>query len=326
MNILITSASRKVGLVNAFKGALKKLGNGKVVAVDISYDSAALYTADMSFIVPRSDSDNFLKVIEKICISNNIKLIIPTRDEELLVFSKNKSYFKNIGIDIMVSDYEVINICQDKFKFIQYCYENNFKTPITYNIEEAKNDSSIYPLFIKGRYGKSSKNVFKVESYMELVSILKIVKEPIIQQYIESKEFTIDLFADFDGNVISVVPRERINTFGGESIIGKTFKNRILQEQAAKLSTSLGLIGHNTIQCFFDGTEVNFIEVNPRFGGGATISILAGADSPYYLLKLLNGENVEKSYDNFIDGFKVMRYIEDVVISEEACRGVKKID
>jgi carbamoyl-phosphate synthase large subunit len=181
-------------------------------------------------------------------------------------------------------------------------------------------------LFVKGRFGKASKNVFKIENNMELESILKVVKEPIIQQYIESKEFTIDLFADFYGNVLSVVPRERINIFGGESIVGTTFKNIILQNQAARLSESLGLIGHNTIQCFFNGIDVNFIEVNPRYGGGATISILAGADSPYYLLKLLNGEKVEKSYENFADGFKVMRYIEDVIISDEACRGVKKID
>ena len=326
MNILITSASRKVGLINAFKRALKKFGNGKVVAVDINADSAALYSADISHIVPKSDSEDFLKVIEEICISNSIGLIIPTRDEELITFSKNIAHFKKIGIEIMVSDFEAINLCLDKYSFIRFCNENNFNTPKTYNIEEARHNPSIYPLFIKERFGKSSKNVFKIDNYKEIECILNFIKEPIIQQYIYNPEYTIDLFADFQGNVISVVPRERIITFGGESIVGRTVKNKTLQDETTRLANSLGLVGHNTIQCFFDGVDVKFIEVNPRFGGGATISILAGADTPFYLIRLLNGEKIEKSLNNFIDGFKVMRYIEDIIVPDEASKGVKRID
>ena len=38
--------------------------------------------------------------------------------------------------------------------------------------------------------------------------------------------------------------------------------------------------------------ENYYIEINPRYGGGAPLSIKAGADSAIAMLKILNGEKV----------------------------------
>ena len=43
-----------------------------------------------------------------------------------------------------------------------------------------------------------------------------------------AKEYTIDVLCDKSGNEIAIIPRERIYTPGGISVIGKTKKDNYL--------------------------------------------------------------------------------------------------
>lgn len=314
MNILITSASRKVSLIKSFKDALKKEGGGKVIATDFSPFSAALYFSDSFYLTPKDSDPLFIAKLLVFCKKHQIKLIVPTRDEELIIFAENKEKFKKIGTEIMVSSPVTVDICSDKLKFLNFCKENNFDSPKVYQLSDIKNKKTKLPVFLNDRFGKGSKNAFKVKNFDELKAFLKIIKNPIIVDYIDEKEYTIDLFADFDGNVISVVPRERIGVFGGESFIGKTVKNEILMDLAIKIANKLKLIGHNTIQCFFDGKTVKFIEVNPRYGGGASLGFAAGADTPRFLIKILKGDTITSQIGRFKNGLVMMRYAKDFFI------------
>ena len=312
-NILITSASRKVSLVRNFK---KALGNqGKIIAADINPESPALYFADDYLIVPRSDDPNFIKFIVDFCKNNSIKLIIPTRDEELSLFSKNKDIFDDIGIKIMVSDVETIQICQDKKKFINFCKNNGFGIPKTY-VDVNSINREDFPLFLKPVVGKSGVDTFKVDSFDNLNEILSKENDFIIQECVEAPEYTIDLFADFEGNVISVVPRQRVHVWGGESLITKTVKKKLVIEESVRLAEMLKLKGHNTIQCFFDGKNIKFIEVNPRFGGAASISFEAGANSAEFLIKLLNNEELKSQIGIYKEDLVSLRFVEDYFIDE----------
>ena len=61
LNILISSAGRRVALVKAFRKALRSLSmTGRVVAIDISRTAPALYAADSAYVVPRVDDEGFL--------------------------------------------------------------------------------------------------------------------------------------------------------------------------------------------------------------------------------------------------------------------------
>lgn len=313
-NILITSASRKVSLVRNFKKALGS--NGKIIAADINPESPALYFADDYVIVPRSDNPNFINFITDFCKKKEIKLIIPTRDEELILFSKNKKIFDEIDVKIMVSDVETIEICQDKEKFIDFCEKNGFGIPNTYKNPELITEWD-FPLFLKPVIGKSGVDTFKVESFDNLNEILSKNNDFIIQECVDAPEYTIDLFADFEGNVISAVPRQRVYVWGGESLVTKTVKNEKIIEESVRLSQTLKLKGHNTIQCFFDGKNIKFIEINPRFGGAASISFEAGANSAKFLIKLLNNEKLESQIGDFEDNLLSLRFVEDYFISKD---------
>lgn len=317
VNILITSVSRKVWLVKAFKDALKQEGiDGKVISADINSLSAGLYMSDKHYLIPPSTEQNFIPVILKICKKDNIKLLIPTRDGELLLFAKNKEKFKKQGTYVIVSNPEVIEICNNKYSFYQFLLKNNIPTPKTYLSEQIDFSSAHYPLLVKSRYGSGSKSVFKVENEEELKFFINYVPNPVIQEFANGKEYTIDLLTDFNGKVLTVVPRERIETFCGESYKGKTIKDIKMIEYAKNLAEKLGTIGHITIQCIKNDAGIKFIEINPRFGGGAILGIKSGANTPLLILRLINGKKLKPQIGEFKENLIMLRYTKDLFIQD----------
>jgi carbamoyl-phosphate synthase large subunit len=314
MNVLITSASRKVGLIKAFQRALAEEDGGQVIAIDANPRSAALYFADKGYIVPSGLDQDFLTAVQNICQEHDIRLLIPTRDEELPFFAALRESFEHVGVTIMVPEQGVVRICQDKHLFINFCLEHGFLVPKTYEIPRG---IPKFPVFVKERFGKGSKWVFRVETASELDNLLLRLKDPIIQEYIEAPEYTVDLFADFSGLVLSVVPRERLSVFGGESFIGRTCKNWDIIQEAIQLAQALGLVGHNTIQCFWHEGRVKFIEVNPRYGGGAHLGFAAGAFTPRMLVRLILGKEVKPCIGEFEDRYYMLRYTEDLFLREQ---------
>ncbi|MBC7261122.1 MAG: ATP-grasp domain-containing protein, partial [Chloroflexi bacterium] len=182
-----------------------------------------------------------------------------------------------------------------------------------------------FPVFVKERFGKGSKWAFRVEFQQDLDYLLLRLNEPIIQEYVEAPEYTVDLFADFSGRVLTVVPRERLSIFGGESFIGRTCKNWDIIHEAIRLARALRLIGHNTIQCFWHEGRVKFIEVNPRYGGAASLAFAAGAFTPRLLLRLVMGKEVKPAIGEFEDGYLMLRYTEDLFLDEQGVNRIERL-
>ena len=103
-------------MCNIFK---KNLTVGKIVATDYSPLAPALYEADHYYIVPRIDSENYLNVILNICRENEIKAVLSLIDPELSILAKNKEMFL-IGVIPIVSDYEVVELCFDKYRMADF--------------------------------------------------------------------------------------------------------------------------------------------------------------------------------------------------------------
>ena len=314
LNILLTSVGRRVALVNSFKRALEGRGlKGKIVSVDANPLASGLYLSDDHYIVPKVSDDEYIPTLLKICGEHEIGLLIPLIDTELLPLARNKRRFEQAGIKVVVSEPKVIEVCADKYSTYQFFHRNNIPTLKVFSKEEALL-SSTYPLFIKPRYGSASINTFPVRNEKELSFFLDYIPEAIIQEYSPGKEYTLDVLADFEGNVVRVVPRERIETRGGETTKGITVKDRRLIEWGKRITEALGAIGPVNIQCFVADEAVRFTEVNPRFAGGLPLSLAAGANYPLLLIKMALGEKVEGSIDEFEEGLIMLRYDDAVFV------------
>lgn len=324
INILFLSAGRRVELIRSFRKASKEYGvKSKLVAADISLTAPAIYFADLYHIVPKISEEGFIESIIDICLKEDIKLIVPTIDTELSVLSKNKQRIEEkTKAKALVSDERVIEICRNKYYTQVFFESNGFGTPkLITDIEQGKGNLK-YPLFIKPLDGSSSINAFKVNNEFELNFFREYIKNPILQEFVDGEEFTVDAFLDFDSNPITIVPRKRLATRNGEISKGLIVKDIEIITETKKLLEVLKPIGHITIQCLKTEKGIRFIEINPRFGGGAPMSIMVGANTPLNLYKLLNGESLSYNED-YMDNVLALRFDDAIYLDS---RGIVLYD
>ena len=317
-NVLVLSAGRRVELINCFKNARDKIGvRGNIVAADCSELAPAMYFADMNEIVPRiSEGEAYIDSIIDICNRLDISLVVPTIDTELLLLAENREKIESeTNAKVLISDYRVIDICRNKKNTQKFMEENGFLVPRMLTDEEMDNGELSFPLFIKPLDGSSSINAFKVNNKEELDTYRKLIDKPIVQEFMEGTEFTVDVFLDFDSNVITCVPRVRLATRSGEIAKGLIVRDKEIVEDVLKLMKVLQPIGHITVQCMKTKRGIEYIEINPRFGGGAPMSIMAGADSCANLYRLLAGEKLTYNED-YRDNLTFLRFDQSIMLNE----------
>lgn len=317
INILILSAGRRIELVQSFQKAAKRLKiKSNIVAGDCSKTAPAMYFAEKKAILPRINEPNYIEEIINICKHEKVEVIIPTIDTDLLLLSEEKERIeKESGAKVLISSSEVISICRDKIRTQIFMEANGFGIPKMYLEEELDTGDLHFPLFIKPKSGSSSINTFKVNNYEELTTYRLLVKDPIVQSYIEGDEFTVDVFLDFDGNLITIVPRLRMATRSGEISKGKIIKDEEIINDIKRLVKVLNPIGHITVQLMKTNKGIEYIEINPRFGGGAPMSIQSGADSCENIYRLLMGEKLFYN-DNYRDNITFLRYDNSICLDE----------
>ena len=159
MNILFTCAGRRNYLINYFKSALN--GHGKVVAVDMQLSAPALVDADVAKVVPSIYDENYISSIIAIVQEQNINAIISLNDLELPILAENKEKLEILGVKVLISPENVIDICFDKWKTYHFFKENGINTPLTFiNIATAKKalekNELKFPLIVKPRWGSAS--------------------------------------------------------------------------------------------------------------------------------------------------------------------------
>ncbi len=275
MNIIITSIGRRVQLIEHFRETFT------VIGVDASSQNAARYFVDRFFVIPRCDEEAYISEMLRIAIENDVKIILPLYEREFEILCDNRSLFEENGIRILLSDREVIDICNNKLATQEFFDREGILAPRL---------TSCAPAVVKPVNGMGSKDVFIVEIDEELEAA-KVLShnDYIIQEKIKGIEYTIDVLCDFCGNVVAVVPRVRLEVRSGEVAKSITERNEEVinktVELIAKLNTYGKVIGPITVQCFVTQGEkavadnkVVFLEINPRVGGGVPLTFEAGVN------------------------------------------------
>lgn len=316
-NVLLLSSGRRVELVQCFQRALERVSpNSKVVAADAQPLAPSLYFADASVVLPKINEASYKDELIKVLNDFEIQLVIPTIDPELPVLARIKREIEaETNAFVMVAQPWVVDICNDKELTHNHIVENGLLSPKLFDLGGQVEEEN-FPLMLKPKSGSSSIGVNVVHNQQELDFLVPKTNEPMLQELVEGEEYTADCFADFDGNVISVVPRLRIATRGGEILKGRIAKDPAIIEAVQELLRTLPIPGHSTVQCFKTGRGIEFIEINPRFGGGAPMSIVAGADSCERLVKLIDGESLE--YDeSYQDGLTFLRFDQSIALNDD---------
>ena len=310
LNILLTSVGRRSYLVKYFKEAL--VGRGMVHAANSSAVSPAFLMADKTVVTPLIYDSSYIDFLISYCKDNDIHVIISLFDVDLLVLAQHKQTFRDNGIQVIVSDEEVVSICNDKWSTYQFLIRNNFHAPLTFvSLDDAiiglREKRVSFPLILKPRWGMGSIGVYEACNDEELCCLYKKIKRDIqntylkyessktpdccvlIQEKIKGQEYGLDVINDLDGKYINTSVKMKYAMRSGETDCAVTKDNPKLKEIGERIGKALHHIANLDVDVFDVEGVPYVLEMNARFGGGYPFSHVAGVNLPLAIVNWILG-------------------------------------
>lgn len=313
MNILFTCAGRRTYLLKYFKENLSE--GDKVVATDMQLSAPALQAADVKIQVPAVYDPNYVDITLNICKEQQIDVLLSLNDLELPILAENKARFETLGVKVVVSEPEVIDICFDKYKTAQWVESLGLNAPKTYvRLEDAKKALAAgeisFPLFMKPRWGSGSIGLESIADMEELDIyyhlLFKKIKKTIlatasvgdeyimIQEKLTGAEFGLDIMNDLEGNNVGVSVKQKLAMRAGETDKAVTCDLPEVREMGRKIGRALKHIGNLDVDIMQRANgDYCVLELNPRFGGGYPFSYEAGVNMPKAIIAWAKGETVD---------------------------------
>lgn len=315
MNILFTCAGRRTYLLKYFKENM--LSGDKVVATDMQLSAPALQVADVKMHVPAVYDPKYIDITLDICKEHHIDALISLNDLELPILAEQKARFEDLGVKVIVSDPQVIDICFDKYKTALWVSELGLNAPKTYiRLADAKaalaSSEICFPLFLKPRWGSGSIGLETVEDMEELDIVygllFKKIKKTIlatasvgdeyimIQEKLTGKEYGLDVMNDLEGNNVAVSVKQKLAMRAGETDKAITVDLPEVRKMGGIIGRNLKHIGNLDVDIMQRANgDYCVLELNPRFGGGFPFSYETGVNLPKAIMMWLRGENVDES-------------------------------
>jgi carbamoyl-phosphate synthase large subunit len=315
VNILLTSAGRRVELLRILETDLRELTGGMVVAADASADAPCMHLAARAVQVPRLDDAEFASALLATIREHRIGLVVPTIDTELPVLDGLRADIEACGARVLLSGPQTIAIAGDKLETHRFLQEAELPHPRQWSAESVQGviHELDYPVFVKPRHGSASIGVVLVRSEQHLRAILEL--DLLVQELASGQEFTVDVWVDEGGMVSSCVARRRISVRGGEVEQGVTEHRADVLDAAARVAQALpDAFGPLTVQVFADGDEVRIIEINARYGGGFPLTWAAGARTTRWAIQFGCGLRPAPDALAWDSGVKMLRYDESIFL------------
>ena len=320
MNILVLSAGTRNKIIQYFKKELN--GIGKVIATDCSNLAPAIYEADKFYITSRIDEEDYLESILDICAKEKIDTLYTLIDPEISLISKNIDKFKAIGVQPIVSDYDKVEMCFDKYEMYKFLKGNNFKTAKSYIDKEEfykdlDNGNITFPVFVKPVKGSASLNINKVTSKEELEVLWQQADNLMIQEFMNGQEYGADVYIDMiSKEPVAIFVKKKIKMRAGETDKSVSFKDEKLFSLITEFVKKAGFNGIIDIDIFDVNGEYYISEVNPRFGGGYPHAFESGVNVPSMIINNINGVQNEVQIGNYDEGIYMMKYNEVKIMKE----------
>ncbi len=314
MNILILSAGTRNKVVQYFKKELE--GRGRVIATDCSNLAPAVYDADAFYLVPRITAPEYMDVILDICKKEKITGVFSLIDPELSMLAKERERFLALGATPIISDYDLVETCFDKYRMYELLCKMQIPTGKCYTDKErfyqaAANGEITYPVFVKPVRGSASLHINKVGGPEEIEVLYGLHEDLMIQEYMDGQEYGADVYIDMiSGKCTSIFVKKKVKMRAGETDKSVSFKDERLFELIRGFVEQCGFRGMIDIDIFEIGGEYYISEVNPRFGGGYPHAYACGVNMAASVLRNLEGQENKAEIGNYLENICMMKYNE----------------
>lgn len=310
INIMMLGGARRVSMAELFKRSGERIGREvNIVSYELMEQVPIALVAKVVVGLRWSDP-NVVADIVKVAKEYEIDIILPFVDGAIEIASKVKTHLPDVFIP--VGDFETNSTMFDKVSAARAFEKAGIPIPKTYTAINAK-----MPAIAKPRRGSASRGIKIFHTLDELMQ-LENLSDYLVQEYLENKdEYTVDCYVSQAGEILTVVPRVRLEVMGGEVTRTITCRNATLDKLSREVIEKFRLRGPVTLQFLHDIDRNRFLlmEVNPRLGGGVVCSIYAGAPITDYILDESRGITL-KPCDDWAYNTLMARYQKEAIFYE----------
>lgn len=318
INFLILAAGTRNKIVQYFNKTFD--GVGTVVATDASELGPAIYDADKYYIVPPISQPDYIDRILEICIKEHISGVLSLIDPELSLLAKNEKRFKEIGVTIIGSSYDLCEMSLDKMKMYEWLKSHDYKCARSWmdknDFYKAVDAGEVsFPVFVKPYRGSASISISKAYDKETVDLLFAHDNDLMVQEFMDGQEIGADVYIDLiSGEVVSVFTKKKIKMRAGETDKAVSFKDPLLFRLIERFVREAGYVGQIDIDIFDINGGYYISEVNPRFGGGYPHAYECGVDHMKLILNNLRGVENPINIGAYDEGVYMMKYNEVKIV------------
>ena len=244
-------------------------------------------------IISKADSQGYIESISALIDKYSIDIVYICSEHELLCIA---DYFEKIPGEIrsrlVIIPIEVISICRDKYKTVQFLKDNKFPYPYSKIYDKSISIDILlkdfkFPLIVKKISDCGSKYLHIIKNAKEFKEIAHLDNTYMIQEYIFGVEYTNAVYRDTFSDDIHVITLER-SLKDGMSYEAKVIFNKEIEDLCKKVAIALNLRGAINIQLRQEKNKVPVIfEINPRYSSTAFMRARFGFNDVIYAFENL---------------------------------------
>lgn len=277
-NVLIGSGG--TGAAFAALLSLRRNWDSSVHVVVIDTNPARLVAAsvladEFETVPPFSDSGAAEAVCE-VAARHSIDTYMPIFDSEVILAARLRDAGRlPAGVRVLSPSTASALICEDKLATYRWLIDQGVPTPFTSEL-----GAGVPPegWFLKRRRGYGSRGARRVVVNDPAWPTGEERHEYILQALCSPPEVTADVFWARREGLLRVVCRERLETKEGVCTKARVFEDGDLAALARKVAHGLELEGSFCMQVMRGDGEWVVTDINPRCGGGTSMSVPLGID------------------------------------------------
>jgi carbamoyl-phosphate synthase large subunit len=269
---------------------------------------------------PSTGAETLLKRIEYIHSAENLDIIIPNFDAEILPFIKLQEKLRSMGINTFLPSEDQFEERQ-KINLEDFGKRHKLHVPagsFVYSSSEIEAATAElgYPLVVKGKYYDAyiAHNLQQAIDYFN--RIVSAWGGPVIlQEFIKGTEFNVIGLGDGEGKTIAAVPiRKQYITDKGKAWGGISINDKKMLDLTHKFVSSTKWKGPFELELMKNNSsEFVVLEINPRIPAWVYLAVGVGQNIPELLARLALGEKPEP-LDHYDIGKMFIRYSWDMIV------------
>lgn len=275
--------------------------------IDILKSGPSDYIFNKIIISPKINTDHYDQFIKK--IFKKYDLIIPTTENEIQYFSKNKKIGKLFPI--LINKPEIVRLFLNKISTHNFLSFNKIFPPkFSKPINLLKNYTE--PFFLKTIYGHGNKNYQLIDSKNKFNKLQKTKKNNwMAQEYFDEKydEYTCCVIK-LDTFISTIILKRKLNN--GITYYAEVIKNNEIEKAIRKIAEKINLNGSINIQLKIYKNKVSIFEINPRLSSTVMMRHMLGFKDCIWWIDFFLNQKIPKKTN--LRQKKILKILEERVI------------